>query len=59
LSAGRAAVDKLSEISELLESKQIRAFAGRVYPLSEARQAHEMSQTGHGRGRIVLHIADR
>jgi hypothetical protein len=26
--------------------------------LHEARQAHELSQSGHGRGRIVLHIAD-
>jgi hypothetical protein len=24
--------------------------------LAEARQAHEVSQSGHGRGRIVLHI---
>jgi hypothetical protein len=29
-----------------------------VFPLQQVRQAHELSQTGHGRGRIVLHIVD-
>ncbi len=58
LSAGRAPVEKLSQISELLESKQIRPVVGKIFPLSEARQAQVLSQTGHGRGRIVLHVAD-
>jgi NADPH:quinone reductase-like Zn-dependent oxidoreductase len=57
-SVGRAPIEKLSQISELLETKQIRPVVGRVFPLSEARQAHELSQSGHGRGRIVLHIGD-
>ena len=30
----------------------------RIFSLPEAKLAHELSQTGHGRGRIVLHIAD-
>lgn len=51
---GRAPADKLRQISELLESKQIRPAVGAVFPLADARQAHELSQTGHGRGRIVL-----
>lgn len=58
MSAGRAPVEKLGQISELLESKQIRPVVGRVFPLSEARQAHELSQSGHGRGRIILHVSD-
>jgi NADPH:quinone reductase-like Zn-dependent oxidoreductase len=29
---------------------------GKVFPLAQARQAQELSQTGHGRGRIVLQI---
>jgi NADPH:quinone reductase-like Zn-dependent oxidoreductase len=58
LSAGRASAEKLGQISELLASKQIKPVVGKVFPLSEARQAQELSQTGHGRGRIVLHIAD-
>jgi NADPH:quinone reductase-like Zn-dependent oxidoreductase len=57
VSAGRASAEKLIPISELLETKKIKPVVGKVFPLSEARQAHELSQTGHGRGRIVLHIA--
>ena len=30
----------------------------RTFALHEAPQAHQLSETGHGRGRIVLHIAD-
>jgi hypothetical protein len=29
----------------------------RIFSLREASLAHELSQRGHGRGRIVLHIA--
>jgi hypothetical protein len=31
---------------------------GKIFPLEEARQAQAFSETGHGRGRILLHIAD-
>jgi hypothetical protein len=31
---------------------------GKVFLLAEASQAQALSQQGHGRGRIVLHIAD-
>ncbi len=54
MNGGRAPAEKLSQISELFESEQITPVVGRVFPLAEARQAHELSQTGHGRGRIVL-----
>jgi NADPH:quinone reductase-like Zn-dependent oxidoreductase len=54
LSSGRASSEKLREISELLESGEIKPVVGAIFPLSEARQAHELSQTGHGRGRILL-----
>ncbi len=58
LSGGRAPGENLKQISELIEAKQLKAVAGSVFPLANARQAHEMSQTGHGRGRIILHVAD-
>jgi NADPH:quinone reductase-like Zn-dependent oxidoreductase len=48
----------LGQISELLEAGHLRPVVGTVFRLAQARQAHELSQTGHGRGRIVLHIAD-
>jgi NADPH:quinone reductase-like Zn-dependent oxidoreductase len=48
----------LEAIAQLLEAGQVKAIVGTIFPLHEARQAHELSQAGHGRGRIVLHIAD-
>jgi len=53
-SVSRAGPDKVGRIAELLEAKQIVSSVGAVLPLAEARQAHQLSQTGHGRGRIVL-----
>ena len=52
----RADTTKLQPISELLKSKQLVPEVGRVFPLAEARQAQVLSQTGHGRGRIVLRM---
>ena len=56
--AGRAPVENLKQISELVEAKQLRPVTSAVFPLSEARQAQELSQTGHGRGRIILQIGN-
>jgi NADPH:quinone reductase-like Zn-dependent oxidoreductase len=54
---GRAASDRLKEICELVDAKQIWPTPGRVFPLEEARQAQELSETGHGRGRIILRVS--
>jgi NADPH:quinone reductase-like Zn-dependent oxidoreductase len=48
----------LETIAQLLVSGQIKTVVGKTFPLRQTQQAHELSQTGHGRGRIVLHIAD-
>ena len=58
LNAGRAASDKLKRISELVEAKQLKPVMGPFFPLADARQAQELSQTGHGRGRIILEIGN-
>jgi NADPH:quinone reductase-like Zn-dependent oxidoreductase len=58
VSAGRASADKLKQVSRLIEAKQLKPVVGEVFPLTEVRRAHELSQTGHGRGRIILHIAE-
>jgi len=58
MNSGRAPGDKLQTISELLESKEIKPVVGAIFPLADARKAQELSQTGHGRGRIILHITD-
>ena len=56
VSTGRAAPAHLAELSVLLESKELIPVVGTVFPLAEARQAQELSATGHGRGRIILKI---
>jgi NADPH:quinone reductase-like Zn-dependent oxidoreductase len=56
--AGRAPAESLKQISELVEAKQLKPVTGAVFPLSEARQAQALSQTGHGRGRILLQIGN-
>jgi NADPH:quinone reductase-like Zn-dependent oxidoreductase len=53
-SAGRAAPENLKQISEMLEAKQLTPVAGARFTLAEARQAQELAQTRHGRGRIIL-----
>jgi NADPH:quinone reductase-like Zn-dependent oxidoreductase len=55
-SAGRASAETLKQVSELIEAKQLTPVVGAVFPLADVRQAHELSQTGHGRGRIILQI---
>jgi len=55
-SAGRAPTENLKKINELVEAKQLKPVVGRVFPLDEARQAQELSQSGHGSGRILLQM---
>ncbi len=47
----------LSTFAQLIDDGQIRVVVGTVFQFSEAGKAQELSQGGHGRGRIVLHIA--
>ena len=56
--AGAAPSSELVHISALLASGQLKPQVGVVFPLAQAGQAYALSQSGHGRGRIVLHIAD-
>ncbi len=46
----------LEEISHLIDSRQLKTDIARTFSLSEARQAQELSQTGHVRGKLVLQI---
>jgi NADPH:quinone reductase-like Zn-dependent oxidoreductase len=48
----------LESIAHLLAGGKVATMVQRTFALPETPQAHELSQTGHGRGRIVLHIAD-
>src|SRR5262249_2586380 len=47
----------LTEIADLVDSGKVKPVGETVLPLSEARKAQELSQTGHTRGKIVLKVA--
>ncbi|BCL74870.1 oxidoreductase [Jeongeupia sp. HS-3] len=49
---------RLAELAALIDAGIITVVIDDVYPLESAREAHEHSQTGHARGKIVLHVAD-
>jgi NADPH:quinone reductase-like Zn-dependent oxidoreductase len=46
----------LAEIAKLVDAGRIKTVVERVLALSEARQAHELSEKGHVRGKIVLKV---
>lgn len=50
--------DLLATFAKLIEEGQLKVAIEATYPLAEAAQAHQRSKTGHGRGRIVLKVAD-
>jgi NADPH:quinone reductase-like Zn-dependent oxidoreductase len=47
----------LRQMGDLFQSGELKTYVGKVLPLSEAAQAQALSETGHGRGHIVLHVA--
>lgn len=53
-----ASIEDLKFIAHLLEEGQVKVIIARTFSLDKAKDAHELSQFGHGRGRIVIHIAD-
>jgi NADPH2:quinone reductase len=49
---------RLEEMTPLLESGRIKPAVAEVLPLEEVRRAHERLGSGHGRGKIVLRVAE-
>lgn len=47
---------ELAEIAALIDSGNLKVVLDRILPLSEARRAHQLSQNGHARGKIVLRV---
>ena len=47
---------ELAEIAALVDSGRLKAHVETILPLAEARHAHELSQAGHARGKIVLRV---
>ena len=46
----------LAEVARLVDAGQVKPRLGAVRPLSEARQAQELAQSGHTRGKVVLEV---
>ena len=49
---------QLGEIAKLIDSAKLKPVIDRILPLREAQRAHELSQRGHVRGKIVLRVKD-
>jgi NADPH:quinone reductase-like Zn-dependent oxidoreductase len=47
---------ELVEIAKIVDAGKLAPVIDRILPLSEARRAHELSQSGHTRGKIVLRV---
>jgi NADPH:quinone reductase-like Zn-dependent oxidoreductase len=53
----RSSGAQLAELARLLDDGTIRVVIDSVYPLADARQAHERAARGHIQGKIVLDVA--
>jgi len=54
---GHPSSSNLAEIAKLIDAGKVKTVIETVLPLAEARRAHELSQSGHARGKIVLKAA--
>ena len=52
----QSTADRLAQIAQLIDAGRFKVNVETVLPLSEARKAQELSQTGHTRGKIVLKV---
>jgi NADPH:quinone reductase-like Zn-dependent oxidoreductase len=48
--------DQLARIAELVATGEVRVEIAHTLPLAEVRHAHELSESGHTRGKIVLTV---
>ena len=46
--------DQLARVAELVASGEVRVEIAEVLPLTEVRRAHELNESGHTRGKIIL-----
>lgn len=49
---------ELAQIAAIIDERKIKPVVTAVLPLEDARKAHEMSETLHTRGKIVLRIRE-
>jgi NADPH:quinone reductase-like Zn-dependent oxidoreductase len=53
---GDRGIPALGRIAELVDAGFLRQHVSEILPLAEARRAHELSEAGHVRGKIVLNV---
>jgi NADPH:quinone reductase-like Zn-dependent oxidoreductase len=49
---------ELAQIAAIIDEKKIKPIVTTVLPLIDAQKAHEMSESRHARGKIVLRVAE-
>ncbi len=49
---------QLAEIGSLIDQGKVKSVVSHVMPLADVAQAHEQSQSGHTRGKIVLRVSE-
>lgn len=49
---------ELAQIAAIIDEQKIKPIVTTVIPLADAQKAHEMSESGHTRGKIVLRVAE-
>ncbi|MFZ1926131.1 MAG: zinc-binding dehydrogenase, partial [Solirubrobacteraceae bacterium] len=52
-----ASSEQLVRIAGLVAEGAVRVEIAETFPLSEASQAHALSEAGHTRGKIVLEVS--
>ncbi len=49
---------QLAEINGLIDEGKLKTYVETILPLAEVKRAHELSETGRTRGKIVLRVAE-
>lgn len=51
---GRPDAQRLTALAQMVDAKQLKIHLDRIIPLEDAKQAHELVEDGHVRGKVVL-----
>ncbi|MFF5207243.1 NADP-dependent oxidoreductase [Streptosporangium sp. NPDC000396] len=49
---------QMAELARLIDAGRVRVGVDSVFPLADARKAHERAERGHIRGKIILSVAE-
>jgi NADPH:quinone reductase-like Zn-dependent oxidoreductase len=48
----------ITQLTELIEAGKLKTHIRKTFAMEQVAEAHTLCETHHGRGRIILHIAD-